>query len=119
MNFYKLSIISMIVILLICLAIIAFLISTSDKKNVYPPHISECPDYYVKQEDGKCKDVKGVATNEACMSVDFNDSNAFPNKNNSGLGSNGAFCERKTWAKDCGVNWDGLTNNENVCYSTN
>lgn len=119
MNFYKLCVISMIVILLICLAIIAVLIHTSDKNNVYPPNVSECPDYYVKQEDGTCKDVKGVAADESCMSVDFNDSSQFPYKYHIGLGANSAFCERKIWAKECGVNWDGLTNNDNVCYSTN
>lgn len=119
MNFFKISVISMIVILIICLAVIAVLIKTSDSKRVYPPHISECPDYYVKQEDGTCSDVKEIATEEVCRKVDFNDATAFPNKDNEGLGSNGAFCEKKLWAKQCGVNWDGLTNNDDVCYSTN
>ena len=36
-----------------------------------------------------------------------------------GIGPTSGACAKKTWAKGCKVDWDGLTNNIEVCHSSN
>ena len=36
-----------------------------------------------------------------------------------GMGPDSGICQKKRWAIDCGVNWDGITNNNDVCYMIN
>ena len=52
----------------------------------------------------------------SCTDIDFNGS-AFQ-KDTGGIGPASALCEKKKWAEECGVNWDGITSNDNICYST-
>ena len=87
----------------------------------FPPTKSNCPDYYVKNTvTGECEDLNELFNHDSkpeCETVDFNDESSFPNLNNTGTGANSAICEKKKWAERCGLNWDGITNNENICYS--
>ena len=128
MNFYKTTFTIMIVVLIICLAIIGTTIAYSNDGVKFPPITSECPDYYKKMASGNC--VSQVSNIEkkaniiltticslSCTDIDFNGS-AFPNKDNTGIGPDSALCEKKQWAKGCKVNWDGITTNDNICYST-
>lgn len=120
MNFYKTTFTIMIVVLIICLAIVGTTIAYSNDNVKYPPITSECPDYYKKLESGECdSQVTDINTNpdNGCTRVDFS-SDSFPNKDNGGMGPASALCEKKKWAKRCGVNWDGITTNDNICYST-
>ena len=118
MNFYKSSAMIMVVILIVCLTVVGVMISQSKDEVKYPPTLSECPDYYEKQDSGACKDVKELNNGfSGCALVDFNNEQIFTNKDNVGIGPHSAICEKKKWAMDCGVDWDGITNNENVCYS--
>ena len=128
MNFYKTTFTIMIVVLIICLAIIGTTIAYSKDDVKYPPITSNCPDYYKKINSGECvSQVTGIEKkanirfkgnpNVSCTSVDFNGV-AFPNKDNGGIGPASALCEKKEWSKKCGVNWDGITTNDNICYST-
>ena len=129
MNFYKTTFTIMIIVLIICLAVIGTIISYSNNDVKFPPITSECPDYYKLNESGECVsqiDViprkqwwkrKGNKPDIPCDKVDFNNS-YFKKKDNGGMGRASALCERKKWAKKCGVNWDGVTTNDNICYST-
>ena len=119
MNFFKMSAIIMIIILIVCLAIVGVIIRTSETEKVYPPNVNECPDYYVKQEDGVCKDVKNISSEKHCKIINPQLKAMFKNIGNVGIGANSEYCEKKRWAEFCNVNWDGLTNNEDVCYSKN
>ncbi len=119
MNFFKMSAIIMIIILIVCLSIVGIIIRTSETEKVYPPNVNECPDYYVKQEDGTCEDVKNISSETNCKSINPSDQSVFTALGNIGIGSNSEYCEKKKWAEVCNVNWDGLTNNEDVCYSKN
>lgn len=108
MNFYKFISLLAIVVLIVCLAFVATALQTSSSDNVFPPHISECPDFYVKNENGECVaqyDLSG----ESCKSHNFS------TYINPGMGQNSAICQKKQWAENCGVNWDGITNNNDVC----
>ena len=83
----------------------------------YPPIMSECPDYYRKEATGCVSKISDITNLDACKSVDFNDTTVFTNNGNSGMGPDSAICEKKNWAINCGVNWDGITNNDNICYA--
>lgn len=113
MSYYKTISLIALVILIICLAIIGTAMASS-KDVLYPPYISDCPDFYVKQSDGKCKDVKGIAgtNNTDCTSEDF----SADDYNMPGMGKSSGLCAKKKWATSCQVNWDGITNNSLVCY---
>ena len=121
MNFYKTSLMIMIVALIVCLAVVGVAIMNSKNDLQFPPTKSDCPDYYVKNTvTGECEDVNNLFNHDdiECKTVNFDDETKFPNKNNTGTGANSAICEKKRWAEtQCGLNWDGITNNENICYS--
>tara|TARA_R110002020_G_scaffold209088_13_gene415030 strand:- start:1832 stop:2074 length:243 start_codon:yes stop_codon:yes gene_type:complete len=64
------------------------------KSQQYPAEISECPDYWVKNEDNACVPV-----------------------GNHNKGNNAANCgsyigteEKKQFASECGIEWDGVNN---------
>lgn len=119
MNFYKTTFTIMIVVLIICLAIVGTTIAYSNDNVKYPPVTSECPDYYKKVDTicvSQVTNINGNSDSE-CDDVDFS-SDSFPNRDNGGMGPASALCGKKKWAKRCGVNWDGITTNDNICYST-
>ena len=128
MNFYKTTLTIMIVVLIICLAIIGTTIAYSNDNVKFPPITSKCPDYYKLTDTDNCdSQISEIGTNSitlngysniSCNNIDFNNATYFPKKDNSGMGPDSALCEKKKWAKKCGVNWDGVTTNENICYST-
>ena len=113
MNFYKFISLLAIVVLIICLAFVATALQTSSSEKVFPPHISECPDFYVKNANDECVaqfDVSGTSDDGfSCQSRNFK------TYINPGMGLHSGICKKKNWAKNCGVNWDGITNNNDVC----
>ena len=126
MEFYKTVFMIMLVVLFISLSIVGYAIYNSKNDKKYPPIVSECPDYY-ELSGNICTDVHGLNNGNdynsggasqsiSCESVNFS---LLPKSNNAGMGPNSAICEKKKWANTCGVNWDGITNDENICYSKN
>ena len=95
--------------------------------QIYPAVLSPCPDYYSLDTLGKCNanpniwkipdnsmsKVKSKLSSSflACNSVDFS-GNSLP-----GTGPSSGLCNMKTWANECGVTWDGITNNSSICYN--
>lgn len=115
-----------VVVLIVILTTLGVLMSSTSKgnnKSIYPSEISECPDYYtmdLSSSDISTNVVCKVATNiydmntTNCQTVDFSASQyKIP-----GMGPTSGICNKKNWAIGCGVTWDGITNNSNVCYST-
>lgn len=117
MEFYKTVFMIMLIVLFISLSIVGYAIYNSKNDKKYPPIVSECPDYY-ELSGNICTDVHGLSSGDqsSCQNVNFS---LFTNSNNAGMGPNSAICEKKIWANNCGVNWDGITNDENICYSKN
>ena len=94
-----------VVVLIICLTFIGILLWYSKDVDVWPPEISECPDYWDVVGPNICqanKDVgnTGNGSNKACKYMDFSGGQY------KGKGGRKARC---SWAKDCGVYWDGGT----------
>ena len=119
MNFYKTVCIVALVILVISLAFIGSALASSSKNIEFPPNISKCPDNYeiVYDDYGEFDTCKNTGTNvkSGCNDKSFGDSSY----NMPGIGSTSGACAKKKWAKDCSVDWDGLTNNPQICNSTN
>ena len=113
-GYYKIVSIIALVILVICLVLVGIALSKASTDSNFPPHISECPDFYISNGDGTCTDSKGIALAD-CQNGDFTDASY----NNPGMGPTSGICLKKKWAENCGVNWDGITNNPDVCYKTN
>lgn len=117
MNFYKFICILAFVVLIISLACIGVALTTSSSDVVFPPNIASCPDFYVKDKDGVCNATFQLGSDdEDCTSKSFDVSG--DGFSNPGMGPTSGICAKKTWAENCGVNWDGITNNNEVCYKT-
>ena len=119
MNFYTSLFTGTLIFLVIVLIIMGFCMYLSRKNQTYPPSISDCPDYYTLDVDGVCKASSNIYSNElidlidiSCSSQDFSK----PQYKGKGSGFLSGMCAKKMWANKCNVSWDGLTNNDNICY---
>jgi len=122
MIFYKNLFISVILSVLIILIIMAVVMYNSKNKQVFPPVFQPCPDYFTTDAKGNClintavwdpSKVTGTSgkTNISCTNANFSD------LKNPGIGPTSGLCKKKTWAQDCQVTWDGITNNSAICYN--
>ena len=116
MNFYKQVIIVAIVILIISLAVIGTILAKSDSDNAFPPTINECPDFYKLNSDSKCEALKVVydTSKTGCDIIDFTDDTK--NYLNPGVGPDSGACAKKETSNECGITWDGITNNPDICF---
>jgi hypothetical protein len=99
--------------LLIFLLYIAFALRSNKNSAVYPPVTANCPDYWTDQSDGdssNCVNVMnlGIASESCPKNMNFNTS-LFTSTN--------GLCAKSVWSKNCGLTWDGVTNNDNACTS--
>lgn len=99
MSFKKTTIIISVIILALILFFIGIMISRTQANKVWPPMVSECPDYFDVVGLEKCNNSKNLGS---CSGVtDFSGPEW--------QGSSGLL-KKKDWAKKCGVVWDGITN---------
>lgn len=118
MGFYKSLLIGTIVSLIIVLAIMGVILSISSKKQEFPLQTPICPDYYTIDSDNYCKINSTIYSNTSndCKSKKFDYDNS-PYLIG-GTGPISGACKKKQWANTCGVSWDGITNNPEICYIT-
>ena len=117
MSFNSIVMIVAIVMLIISLTMIGLALRNQKNNVTFPPVISDCPDYYtsVKNAQGtdyECTRNTDLSTNDDTGCDTFNNSDT----KYKGVGG---LCEKKKWADNCGVTWDGVTNNpdsKNNCY---
>ena len=120
MNYYKTVSIIALILLIICLTFIGVSISSASNSYKFPPHVAQCPDYFVMNEEGKCMDVKNIlptGSSTNCNGKNFKQ-DMIDNNIEGTLPERGPFselCLKKEWADTCGLNWDGITNNPEVC----
>lgn len=111
---YELLIIisSFIFILVISLTIIYFMVTSNKKRYEFPPYISKCPDYYEMDKSGECIDSFNYfyTENNKCHKTNFL---------NEMLNDDEMLCKKKEFAEDCLLNWDGITNNLDICEKMN
>ena len=116
-SYYKIISIIALVILVICLVLIGIALSKTSKESVFPPHVSKCPDFYTyNPTTNECEDIKLISNGGTnCSPMLLTDDKY----NNPGMGPTSGMCNKKKLATTCGVNWDGITNNSEVCYKIN
>jgi hypothetical protein len=135
---FKESVIITAIIVVFCLMI---LISTVLNKTSYTIHADSCPDYWTtlnKKKDAECLHTEfGCCSDYATPKTDASGANC-PIKcyNTHQLGStsstctsipmevdfgteeykgNQGLCKKQTWAKQCDLTWDGVTNVASAC----
>lgn len=125
MNFYKTICITALVILVISLAFIGSAMASSSKKMTFPTNLSQCPDSYIYDQTNEiCVNTnnssKNYSVGDGDITGDCGDISFEADEYNvPGIGTTSGACMKKKVAINCDVDWDGLTNNPNVCYSTN
>lgn len=114
MDFYTSLFVGTIVFLIIILCIVGYFMSISNAKQTYPPSIADCPDYYSLDSTGSCK----IGTNIKASQITCNVENFKHDKyKKDGMDFTSGVCAKKMWANKCEVTWDGITNNNDICYS--
>jgi hypothetical protein len=115
--FQKIVLFGAIIVLIITLVFIGIALTNSTAQQ-WPPMTPECPDYWTIDGSGNnavCINTKDLGTckppsGDRHLKMNFNTS-AFS-------GSNG-LCSKYTWAKKCGVSWDGITYGvDNPCQTS-
>jgi hypothetical protein len=101
MGFYKNASIGFSVVLFLLLAMMAYILYYGNQNQQFPATISACPDFYTLNSEGKCRMEESVysSTFDQCKIL-----------NTKGMSNS----EKKIWSVDCGVAWDGITNNSSI-----
>ena len=114
MDFYTSLFVGTIVFLIIILCIVGYYMSISNKNQTYPPSIADCPDYYSLDSAGSCKiGTNIIASQTTCNVEDFKHAKY----KKEGIDFTSGLCAKKMWANKCEVTWDGITNNNEICYT--
>ena len=101
MGFYKNTIIAFAIQLVILLVIMAFIISNKNNTQEFPPILGICPDFYSLNDTGTCTTDSNVYSSKEATCVRMNPKGM-------------AINEKRNWASDCGVAWDGITNSSSI-----
>jgi len=106
-SFYRIVIILAVIILIGVLVIVGYALSKIERNNKFPPVTADCPDYWISDTSG-CLNPKNLGTCPG--SKNFN-TNYFNNHNGN--------CKKAEWAKNCGLTWQGITTDKNICTDSN
>lgn len=119
LNFQKIVLSIAIVIFIILLIFIALALYNNKYSSVYPPTISQCPDYWLdKQNASDSGGMSDNTSNQQCTNVkNLGNSSCDKKMDFSGEFWKGATgtCNKYKWAKSCDLTWDGITNNSDIC----
>jgi hypothetical protein len=117
-GFQKFVLYGAIIILIISLVIIGSALANAKDTKVWPPIVPNCPDYWTIDGSGnnaRCINMKDLGT---CSSTGENNHLSM-NFNESPFVGTNEMCSKYTWAKKCGISWDGITYGvNNPCQST-
>ena len=104
-------------ILVVMLIVIGVSLNNAKSTQTWPPVLSECPDYWVDiYGKGKgCQNVQDLGKCTAQNQVDGHQVMDFSQAQYIGAGGS---CAKYTWAKNCGITWDGITSGvRNPCIN--
>jgi hypothetical protein len=110
MGFKRTIVLISVFLFAMMLVFMVFFMSRSDGNVVYPPVISNCPDYWDHDEVANtCNNTFGMKKDAEPETV------AVPDKKlDDFLSGTGGKCMRRDWAQENGVTWDGITNNKRL-----
>jgi hypothetical protein len=116
--FQKFILFGAIILLIITLVFIGISLSKTKADQQWPPIIPECPDYWTIDGSGNnasCINTKNLGTckppaGSRFLTMKFNTPE---------FSGTRASCAKYTWARKCGVSWDGITYGvNNPCQKT-
>lgn len=111
MNFQQIVLLVGSIVLILTLIMIGFAMNNVNKNVKFPPVVSSCPDYWKNIGNNECENIQNLGTiTSSCSSI--------PSTMNFSIApftGSEADCEKKTWANNCGITWDGITNNKSIC----
>jgi hypothetical protein len=102
------------VLLLICVILIILIMIFPNTKQVWPPMIANCPDYFtdVNGDGSKCVNVNNIQISSNC--------NIIPDFTHGKYKGTIGNCSKYNWANKCGLTWDGITYGViNPCTTSN
>ena len=126
--FYTMVLFIAIVILILTLTLIGVSMYNQINAVVYPQYLSDCPDYWIKNEDGTCSVVVGNdSVNALSVKYDYTRDRKLGNikvtepcnlqkKYNPHQLTykfdfrNNGWCDNRKWAMTNDIFWDGMTN---------
>jgi hypothetical protein len=101
-SFQKMTLIIAGVLLLICIVILILIFVFPNTKQVWPPMIANCPDYFIDLNGDGSECVNNIPINTNCNNIpNFTTDPQY-------LGS-GGNCAKYNWANQCKLTWDGIT----------
>jgi hypothetical protein len=108
MSFHKIVVIIAILTLIGALTFIGYAMYNKQHTAQFPPVITQCPDYW--ESKGKlCYNTKPLGT--CALSGDQT-----VNFNTDYFNGPDEHCKKVGWANGCGVSWQGITNNADMCH---
>lgn len=125
-RFYNIVVIVAIVILILCLIAVGIMLQNKNEETIFPEKVSPCPDGWAVTSDGGCTVPAAGHKNLPDESSTFNYDTKIWNDTNGSVDStytNGSTiylaetsrCNKKKWAKDNGIIWDGASNYNQDC----
>lgn len=114
MIFYKNVLISTILSVILLLAIVAVVMYYTKNKQIYPPILSRCPDFYNLDVNNNCVNSGIWDKTKLTIGCDYMDFSG-NDYNIQGTGPTSGLCMKQKWANTCKVSWDGITNNYSIC----
>jgi hypothetical protein len=88
------------ILLLFLLIVIAYILYKLKRTTAWPPEVGNCPDYWVQEGNGVCKNVLNLGNGTCEANVNFSGSE---------WQGEGGLKKKSEWAKNCGVIWDGIS----------
>ena len=112
MNFYTHLFFGTIVFLILTLIVVLYCMTLS-KNQEFHPAVGDCPDYYSLDASGVCHAGSLMNNDISCNRQDFTKDQYIV----SGTDFASGLCAKKLWASNCDIKWDGITNNDTICYT--
>jgi hypothetical protein len=111
MSFYSIVLIVAFIILLLTLVAVGIMLQNQDKNKAFPTQMSPCPDGWGVSDTGAC--VQPVGSNTIDLTKDIDKANWITANDADGnfipLDS-ATVCDKKAWANENKVIWDGVSN---------
>ena len=117
--FQKTAVIVALVVLVVALIFIAIMLVVQANSQKFPPYSSSCPDYWNMEKTSESDESDETESSEMCINSKslgkINHSGCKQlDPNNSIFSGSSAGCNKYTYARACGITWDGITNNETL-----
>jgi hypothetical protein len=115
-SFQKIVLVIAVFLLIITLVIIGVALGQAKSDESWPPLIGDCPDYWADLggDGAKCVNKNSLGT---CNIPTKEDVNSMDFTGPVFTGDNGD-CAKYTWARRCGVTWDGINSGvSNPCIN--